>query len=51
VLDVVVGRAGLVAGDEGRERAGAVDPVEDGEREQQQADDDGGQDERGTLGH
>jgi hypothetical protein len=51
VLDVVMRRAGLVAGEERRQRARGVGEVDDRDDEQQQADDDGGDDQGGTLGH
>ena len=44
VLDMVVGGAALVAREEGRQRAGAVDPVDDGDHEEDDSHRDRGHD-------
>src|SRR5919204_1796434 len=51
VLHVVVPRVRLVAGDPRRQRAGGLDPVDDRERDQREADDDGERGESGVPRH
>ena len=51
VLDVVVVRPRFVSGDPGRQRLGRLDPVDDREDDQRDADDDGKPDENAPPIH